>query len=186
MDHVRERTSLWAGLAVGMASICALGLFGVVMYLLTRKNSGEVAAAPLQLAGGTGMPFPGTPLPGLPVVRMPNLPPSSVSPVSYGTTMNTYTLALDRATRLFQAVGKRHWKAVVRVVGPPGSFAFISTDPSTVLSDSGYACNIVQSGQDVPIRLRPRDTLYARGAIQPGHSAANGVLVSFTAYEDDD
>ena len=164
----RSRAALWAGVAIGVASMAVLGVFGFVMYVSLRDRE-------KQLLGG------GEAVAALPVVPMPNLPPSTSASrgASYATTMNTLSLSDTRVMRLFTAVGTRHWLVRIRVVQPPGSFAFVGNDASNVMLDGGWGVTIVPAGSTAPIRLRPGDILYGRGNVAD-------VMVSMTAHEDDD
>jgi len=99
--------------------------------------------------------------------------------------MQTLTLPVlsDRratAVRLGQATTTM-FDAVLRVVGPAGSFAAFSTDPTEVNRPDMPAIPtgnvvIVPSGQFHSIRLRPREAVYGKGSVA-------GVLVSVTCGE---
>lgn len=181
-----ENTSLWVGLAVGLSAAAALGVFGIIMFLMRRRDQAVLAPAggpPLQLAGyATGYTPNGEMMPSMPIAHMSQLPPSTSAGrgASYATSMRTYTLSSTRVSRIFTAVGTRHWKVTVRVVGPPGNtFAFVGPDAANVALSSGWNTTVVAVGTEAPIRLRPGDVLYGRGN-------TDNTVISMIAYEDDD
>jgi hypothetical protein len=124
----------------------------------------------------------------------PPPPPAQPQPMTFAEarpqppTMQTYALPnlSERTTaiRLTQAT-KTAYDAVLRVVGPAGSFAAFSMDPTELNRPDMPAVPtgntvIVQSGHHHTIRLLPRQAIYGKGqAPNPGET----VFASVTANE---
>lgn len=89
----------------------------------------------------------------------------------------------SQAIRLLQA-GDMPFEAILRVVGPAGSYAAFSVDandlnlgsPLPSVSPPTGSTLIVQSGQHHPLRLGPRQAVFAKGSV-------DGVIVSVNAGE---
>jgi hypothetical protein len=180
LDHDR-----WPGLLamIGLAAGIALG---AVLVLLFRDRRGSLggalgaAPAPVNIWNMPGM----TQWSQMPQMSgMPGLPASQLTatsqPISMDTRMKTVQLAPDAANRLFVAAGQNPWIVDVSVAGPPGSFAFVSTDLSQLnpgFVGHGNTASIA-AGQDRRIRLQPGQDLY-------GVSNVAGVMVSIIASEE--
>ena len=89
------------------------------------------------------------------------------SPVSYSTRLFTVELSATQPTRLFQAAGGKFWRIQMRNIGPPGSFALISTD-SSQLQNTGVSNNeviILPAGGFNDFQLRPDQAIFGRGNV---------------------
>lgn len=99
--------------------------------------------------------------------------------ISMETRMKSVQLSPGSANRLFRATGQNPWIIDVSIDGPPGSFAFVSTDVSGLnpgFVGHGNTASIA-AGQDRRIRLQPGQDLY-------GISNVVGVMVSVIATEE--
>lgn len=130
-ERTGESTSLWAGLAVGLGICVAVGLLGVVVFLM-RRQSGQ---SPIQIFG--------QPPQYLPMPMAGTIPPMAASqssaPVRGGgapavpfhplTAASTRVLpALGTASQAIRVAGNLHHpvRVTIRPVGPPGTLAVLS------------------------------------------------------------
>lgn len=75
----------------------------------------------------------------------------------------TLTLSTTRPVRVLNGGSKRHWRASLRNIGPDGSIAFVSTDPTVVSFPSMSAA--IPAGEVTEVHVRPGDGLFALGSV---------------------
>lgn len=160
---------LWVGMFAGIA-------FGAVLVLLLRDRR-----QPQALAGPSGQPIniwnmgPGAQGMLPQAAPQPMLPPAALPE----TRLQTVRLSQTSTSRLWRASGRVPWRVNVTVGGPPGSFAYLSTEPSVLNPGFTAHPNVVgvPAGGANMIRLQPGQDLYAISNV------AN-VTVSVVAAED--
>lgn len=165
-DDARHSAFLWAmGAAWGLT-------FGLVIALLLRdrrRGSQAQLASPVTINFGT---LPAGPVP----VTQAATPYTAAS--TRPTKLETFTLSADptNPSRVATAASERHWTVRLHNVGPPGSFAAVSTNFAGAAFPSSQSIQI-PAGGDHTIRLRPREALFASGSVA-------GVLLSVSSSED--
>ncbi len=169
--------------------IGAFGLFAYWLYTLTKRGGfsglAGVSSAPPQINSGQPIniynyvPAPQMPsffdfskqqkaLPVEGYVKTPG--PSMVddtSGASLATRLFTTSLSNSQPVRLFTAAGGKFWRVQVRNIGPQGSVAMVSTDPS-VLENLGVVnaeAILIPLGGVTDLQLRPEQTLFGRGNV---------------------
>lgn len=176
---------------VGMAAGVSLGAV-IVLMLRREREGGGVGPQPSAIniwnmgSGGDQGVAPGNLLP--PGVGQQNLLPGVAMLQDRQATMNTQMatvqLAASRINRLWYASGRNPWSVDVSVDGPPGSFAYVSTDPSALNPGFAAQSNVlsIAAGQHRVVRLQPGQDLYALASIE-GPLNDNNVHVSIVASE---
>jgi len=163
IDDDRPPWSLmvWLGLFAGVA-------FGAVLVMLLRERRSQA-----QLGGGGYGGYSLSPIniwnmgSGPDTIQPQQLPVGVPQPQSPAISMNTrtksFSLSPGAASRLHYASGDNPWSINVSVGGPPGSFAYISTDLSAINPGFTVASNVagLAAGQANTFRLQPGQDLYA-------------------------
>jgi hypothetical protein len=130
-----ESTSLWAGLAVGLGVCVAVGLVGVILFLMRRSSGGTSQPLLGQLPPPQYVPMPYP----MPMAKLPSMPgtfsaPSkgvgAAAPFRPLTASNTRTLpSLSVAnSQAVRVAGNAHYpiRVTIRPVGPPGAIVALS------------------------------------------------------------
>jgi hypothetical protein len=110
----------------------------------------------------------------LPSLVIPTATPASADEVSESR-LQTYSLNPTNSSRVMTAGSNRHWRVQLRNIGPPGSFAQVSTEASS-LAFPGLSL-IIPAGGSNEIHLKPREELFAIGSV-------SGVQLSIAASEE--
>lgn len=174
-EETKQSAFIWAaGTAIGLA-------LGMVITLLIRDRRRQ----PTELLGGNGgihiwnIP---SGLPAAPVMGMPfpvtQVANAQTAAAARPSKLETYTLSADPSnpSRVATASGDRHWRVQLRNIGPPGSFAVISTD-QVGLTFPATTGVMIPAGGFNEIRLKPREVLFAIGNV-------GGVTLSAASSEE--
>lgn len=150
---------------------------GVIVALLLRdrRKMPPQLTAPVNINLGLGHLLPhGTPEPAQVTQVATQQTASSTRP----TRLDTYSLSSDPTSpsRVATAASERHWLVRVHNVGPPGSFAVVDTSFVGMSFPTSQGITI-PAGGDHPIRLRPREALFAIGSVP-------GVILSVSSSEE--
>jgi hypothetical protein len=175
---------------VGTIAGVALGAMLVLLFRERRQQQQQLSGGqPINIwnmgPGAQGM-LPQAPQATLPVSSGPLL--GTTPEVSMDTRLKTVQLNTSSMSRIWYASGKNPWRVVMRVVGPPGSFAYISTDRSALNPGFTTHSNVVAipAGQGNEIRLQPGQDLFGlanTGAVA-GSPGPRQVMLSIIASED--
>lgn len=87
----------------------------------------------------------------------------------------TLSLSTTQPVRVLNGGRYRHWRAQMRNVGPPGSIAYVATDPTNLAYPSMSVA--IPPGPPMELRIRPGDALFAISTI-------NGTQLSIAASEE--
>lgn len=200
-DSERAR---WTGLAVGLGFATLAGLISVAIYLFLRRNAGGSVVGGLGLANGNGNgQLPITIINQLPGVsgtkkkRKKDKKPASAVPSTFSgpaedeelenppreqlppmthvpdIPRRPVRLAPNAAIRV-AAAGSSAWRLLLRVVGPPRTYATLGTD-ARALREGGQGVS-VDVGQLQEVALEPGTVLY-------GTAASSNVAIVIVAAE---
>jgi hypothetical protein len=164
---------------VGIGVLCGLA-FGALVALIMRDRKQDRQQQ--QLSGGvhvwnllSGQTPPWATALGAPA-QMPTMMPSMQPQEIVQTTTpainselrpsvtQTLSLSVTQPYRVLNGGSTRHWRAQLRNVGPPGSCAYVSTDPTSLAYPS--MCVVIPAGGFTDMRIRPGDGLFALGSVK--------------------
>lgn len=178
------KSDVIATLAMGLAAVATVGLSFVILYLMFRKEGSSPAlAAPSYVPVPMYLP----PSSATNTVQAPDLsditaspsvddiptvapPPPPMSKTIGSTIVSTHVLPQLGTTQPAVRIATAYdipTEAVLRCVGPPGSYVAFSFDPTELsltnpVVPSGNT-GIVPAGQFETIRMKPKSVLYAKG-----------------------
>jgi hypothetical protein len=176
-------------LLIGTIAGVALGAMLVLLFRKQQQQQLSGGGQPINIwnmgPGAQGM-MPQAQQAMLPAPSEPLL--GTTPELSMDTRLKTVQLHTSSMSRLWYASGKNPWRVAVRVVGPPGSFAYISTDRSTLNPGFTTHPNVIAipAGQTNEIRLQPGQDLFGlanTGAVG-GSPGPRQVMASIIASED--
>lgn len=173
MSQTDPRTSLAAGLAVGLASAAVLGVGVIMLYLLFRKDQrqplGLAPPQPLSLTLG----YPQVPDQAA-LWSSPTQQPiavTKVSPKIFGSGPTLSTSSVPTVSPVWVAsAGSVPNRVTVRPLSPPGGFLALAYNAGTLTGtdfDMGNTFTI-PVGSEQEIRLLPKQSLFARGVAPAG------------------
>ena len=188
----------WSGVAVGLGIAALIGLVGVVVYLAVSRRREH--AAPPQL--GAPQPAQSPSIYFAPQILVgekgQQTPAAHLPPPRAELTEKTYMRTVDlpavensnsRAVRVVQAPKDTPYQAEIQVVSPPGSFAVLSFDASTLnlpMQNGALPRGdtmIVPAGVFKPVFLAPGQVLYGKGANGGNPAGSVPVTVSVSAAQ---
>jgi hypothetical protein len=156
-------------------AMLAIGAFvtvtwGVLLWAILRRGGGLSNAPPINIwnvnGGGAGalqalpaLPALGTGEP-FPVAQMATKATAAAASPSR---MSTFTLPVSEGARVMTAASNRHWKAVLRNIGPPGSTARVADSPNNLNFPSASVS--IPAGDELPVIVAPRAALFAIGDV---------------------
>ncbi len=185
-ERTGESTSLWTGLATGLAVAAGIGVIGIIFYLLQRSRTEATQATallgqgyppppppqmipyPVYMNGGGAMSAPPQPMPGAGVVAIDG----AYRPNSMANTRRLPSLGAA-GSQAIRVAGNDQMpiEAHVRAMGPPGSFATLSFSASE-LNTPGLGATIpngynytIPAGEQQRIPLNRAQALYAKGNV---------------------
>lgn len=156
---MNERT-VPIGWLVALGAMWSLTLGAVVWFFMRRQQPLGLPSINIwNAAGGTGGGFPALPL-GNPIVD-PSAQPVMITPpaITVPTRLATYTLQIDRSSRIMTAASANYWRAQLRNVGPPGSIARVASEVNLLAYPSMSIA--IPAGSAYEIRVEPGASLFA-------------------------
>lgn len=182
-ERTGESTSLWAGLATGLAIAAGVGVLGIIVYLLIRDRSGQQPTLLGQPPTPQMIPYPVyMPATGGAPVPMQSVQPQAVPGATAVATQSAYRPNSVMNTRRLPSLAAPGSQAVrvagnddspteamLRAMGPPGSFATLSFSPAE-LNTPGLGATIpngfaytIPAGESQSVRLNRGQVLYGKG-----------------------
>lgn len=186
-DDTDDKPSWNVLLLIGTIAGVALGAMLVLLFRKQAQQQQLSGGQPINIwnmaPGAQGLPQPPQMQLAAPTPLLGTTPE-----VSMDTRLKTVQLNTSSMSRVWYASGKNPWRVVMRVVGPPGSFAYISTDRSALNPGFTTHSNVIAipAGQGNEVRLQPGQDLFGlanTGAVA-GTPGPRQVMLSIIASED--